>query len=117
LKAINKQALKKYVGRYIQVKQADGTVVKGKLVAVDNQRVYIKPLQRKKGKAVTSNWIIGLFLVGIVFVGLIAFWGWGGGGGCYKPCCGAPCNRPCGCKHRHHRRHHRRKKRYNSYAY
>jgi len=114
LKAISKSSLKQYVGRYIQVKQADGTVVKGKLVAVDNQRVYIKPVRNKKGKPVTSNWICGLFLIGIVFVGLIALWGWGGGGrGCYRPCCGAPCDRPCGCKRRHHRRH----KRYRRYAY
>lgn len=107
MKEISKSSLKQYVGRYIQVKQADGKIVKGKLVAVDRQRVYIKPVRSKKGKPVTSNWIIGLFLAGIIFVGLFAFWGWGGGGGCYKNCCGCPCNRPCGCRRRHHRRHHR----------
>lgn len=114
MRALNKSSLKKYVGRYIQIKQADGSVVKGKLVAVDHERVYIKPVRNKKGKPVTSNWIIGLFLLGIVFVGLIGVWAWswGGGGGCCRPCCGGPCNRPCGCERRRHRRH----RRYNRYA-
>lgn len=100
MKEINKASLKKYVGRYIQIKQANGSVVRGKLVSVDKDRVYIKPIRNRNGKQVTSNWIIGLFLLGIVFVGLIGFGVGFGVGRCFKPCCGIPCNRPCGCKRR-----------------
>lgn len=117
IRAINKSNLKQYVGRYIQVRQRDGSIVKGKLVAVENGRAYIKPIRNNKGKPVTSNWIIGLFLVGIVFVGLFAFWGaaWGGGG-CFKPCCGIPCHRECFCRHRRRHRRHRRVRRQFVYA-
>lgn|GEM_PF-1172188 len=118
IRAIKKSNLKQYIGQYIHVRQRDGSIVKGKLVAVNNGRAYIKPIRNSKGKPVTSNWIIGLFLVGIVFVGIAAFWGaaWGSGngwrgGGCYKRCCGAPCHRSCGCRHGRHRHHHGRRRR------
>ena len=116
IQAIRKTNLKNYIGQYIYVRQKDGSIVKGKLVAIDNERAYIKPIRKNKGKRVESNWIIGLFLAGIVFVGLAAFWGgaWGAGfgGRCFKRCCGIPCNRGCNCRHRRHGRHGYRHGRY-----
>lgn len=114
-KQIARENLKQYVGQYIYAVQADGTKVKGKLVSVDHERVYLKPISKSKGKKVQTNCLFGLFIVGVVAFGLLAwgFGGWGGGGGCCRPnrCC-CPSRERCRCKRRHGRRVRRRRRRH-----
>lgn len=117
MKTILKQDLKKYVGKYIYAVQPDGTKVKGKLVALDDERVFIKPLSKNKSKKVETKWLIGLFIAGVVLFGLLAI---GIAGSCGRGCCSC-CGRRncccpprrCGCERGHHRKHHRKHRRNN----
>lgn len=111
MKPIKHEQLKHYVGQYIYAEQKDGTKVKGKLVAVKDGRAYISPLRNKAGKEVQTNWIIGLFLLGVLFFGLIV-WSF-----CCCPgrigCCGRRSGfrrRRCCCGRFHHHKRGRRQR-------
>ena len=107
--SLTSKKLKKYIGKNIFVEKADGTRVEGKLVAVKNGNVYMKPITTNSpNKPVkTSFFFIGLWVIGIlalVAVGLLL----------WCACCGSRVHRHrrcrCGCRRRPYRarRPHRR---------
>lgn len=113
-----KKDFEQYVGQHIYVEKADGKKVKGKLIAVDGNRIFLVPLSTNKNKKVETKFIFCFFIIGIIAVGLLAF--------LVCSCCGARrggcgcgCSfrrrRPCGCNRcrgRNRRRRVHRRRRY-----
>lgn len=89
MKTLAKKDFEMYVGKHIYVEKADGTKIKGKLVAVDGKRIFLKPLSVDKDKKVETNFLFCLFFLGIIAVGLLAI--------AVCACCGARRGSGCGC--------------------
>jgi len=110
--SVSPDKVKEYIGKTVYIEQANGTRVEGKVVAVKNGKVYLKPLSGSPNKPVrTSFFFIGLWILGIIAIGLLLWCAccgsrvWGNRG------CGCGCRRPPYRARRPYRRHAYRKNR------
>lgn len=87
MRNVSKQEVRKLVGKSIYAVRQDGSVVTGKLVQVNKNKLIIAPLKKDKGKLVQTKAILPLVLFDLLAIGTLPFWGGGYGGGC---CYGGP---------------------------
>lgn len=87
MRNVSKQEVRKLVGKSIYAVRQDGSVVTGKLVQVNKNKLVIAPLKKDKGKLVQTKAILPLVLFDLLAIGTLPFWGGGYGGGC---CYGGP---------------------------
>lgn len=110
--SISSRNLKKYIGKNIYLDQANGKRIEGKLVAVKNGKVYLKPLKSSQSNkpVKTSFFFIGLWIIGILAVIGIGLLLW-------CACCGSRVygNRGCRCGCR--RRPYRARRPYRNHRY
>jgi len=116
VKNLAKKDFEQYVGKHIYIEKANGKKVKGKLVAVDGDRIFLAPLSVDNNKKVETNFLFCFFIFGIIAVGLLAFLVCSCCGARRSSGCGCGCGfqrrRPCGCNRcrRRKRRFHRRRR-------
>lgn len=87
MRNVSKQEVRKLVGKSIYALRQDGSVVTGKLVRINQNKLVIVPLKKDKGKLVQTKAILPLVLFDLLAIGTLPYWGAGYGGGC---CYGAP---------------------------
>lgn len=87
MRNVSKQEVRKLVGKSIYAVRQDGSVVTGKLVQVNKNKLVIAPLKKDKGKLVQTKAILPLVLFDLLAIGTLPYWGGGYGGGC---CYGGP---------------------------
>ena len=93
MRKVTKKQVRNLVGKSIYAVRQDGSVVRGKLVRVQGNTMYLAPIKKTRGKTVQTKFIFALALVSIVAIGALAFCGCGGGfgfGGCGGGCFGGP---------------------------
>jgi hypothetical protein len=87
MRNVSKQEVRKLVGKSIYAVRQDGSVVTGKLVRVQGNKLVVAPLKKDKGKLVQTKAILPLVLFDLLAIGTLPYWGGGYGGGC---CYGGP---------------------------
>ncbi|RCW42163.1 hypothetical protein [Paenibacillus prosopidis] len=87
MRNVSKQEVRKLVGKSIYAVRQDGSVVTGKLVHLNKNKLVIAPLKKDKGKLVQTKAILPLVLFDLLAIGTLPYWGGGYGGGC---CYGGP---------------------------
>ncbi|MFC5470593.1 hypothetical protein ACFPPD_18020 [Cohnella suwonensis] len=76
---ITRSQVNRLVGKEIKAMRKDGSVVTGKLVRVQGNRLVVEPAKSKK---VRTKAIIPLVLFDLLAIGTLdGGWGWGGGYG------------------------------------
>lgn len=80
MRHVTKRQARRLIGKSIYAVRKDGTVVKGKLIRIHQNKLIMAPLGRSKGKAVRTNFfLIPLLLFDLLVIGTLPFWGFGGG--------------------------------------
>lgn len=92
---VSKRQIRKLIGKSIYAVRQDGSVIRGKLIRVQGNTMYMAPIKKTRGKTVQTKFIFALALFSIVAIGALAFsgCGCGGFGGCGcggGGCCGGP---------------------------
>jgi len=93
-----KKDFEQYVGKHIYIEKANGKKVKGKLVAVEGNRIFLAPLSVDNNKKVETKFIFCFLIFGLIAVGLLAV--------LVCSCCGARRGSGCGCGCGFRRRRH-----------
>lgn len=97
---VSRKQVKRLIGKSIYAVKSDGSVVKGKLVRLSGNRLYLSSGKSSKGKTVhTKAFLFPLLLFDLLAIGTLGFWGggfgfgggWGGGCGCGVQSCGGGC--------------------------
>lgn len=98
---VSREQARKLLGKSVYAVKRDGSVVKGRLVRISGNRLYLSPGKSSKGKKVNIKaFLLPLVLFDLLAIGTLGFWGGGfgggfGGGGCCG--CGVPnCGGGCG---------------------
>ncbi|MFB9325233.1 hypothetical protein ACFFSY_04780 [Paenibacillus aurantiacus] len=81
MQRVTKEQARKLVGKTVYAVRKDGSVASGKLVRVSNNKLYLKPVGKDKGKKVKTKAILPLVLFDLLAIGTLPFWGAGFGGG------------------------------------
>ncbi|MBH5317380.1 hypothetical protein I6N90_06075 [Paenibacillus sp. GSMTC-2017] len=97
MRNVTRAQAKKLVGKSIFAMRKDGTVVKGKLLRIQGNKLIMAPIRGAKGKKVHTKWfLIPLLLFDLLAIGTLGFWGGGFGGG-FNGGFGGGFNGGCGC--------------------
>jgi len=90
MRKFTKKQVRNLVGKSIYAVRQDGSVVRGKLVRLQGNTMYLAPIRKSRGKKVQTKFIFALALFSIVAIGaLAAFSGCGCGGFGFGGCgCG-----------------------------
>ena len=80
MRKVTRKQVRKLIGKSIYAVRQDGSVVRGKLVQVQGDTMYLALIQKKRGKPVQTKFIFALALFSIVAIGALAFCGCGGFG-------------------------------------
>ncbi|MGI2294761.1 hypothetical protein [Paenibacillus sp. GXUN7292] len=83
MRKVSKKQVRKLIGKSIYAVRQDGSVVRGKLIRIQGNTMYVAPIKKSRGKTVQTKFIFALALFSIVAIGALAFSGCGCGGfGC-----------------------------------
>jgi|GEM_PF-201066 len=85
MRNVSEHEVRKLIGKTIYATRRDGSVVVGKLMRVDHNKLYVETVGNSKG--VQTRAILPLILFDLLAIGLFAGGGWGGGWGGGGKCC------------------------------
>lgn len=78
---ITKEQARKLAGKSIYAVRKDGSVVTGKLVRIQGNKLTLAPIGKDKGKSVKTKALLPLVLFDLLAIGTLPFFGAGFGGG------------------------------------
>lgn len=81
MQRVTKVQARKLVGKTVYAVRKDGSVASGKLVRVSDNKLFLKPVGKDKGKKVKTKAILPLVLFDLLAIGTLPYWGAGFGGG------------------------------------
>ncbi|GFN31085.1 hypothetical protein [Paenibacillus xylaniclasticus] len=85
MRNVSEQEVRKLIGQTIYATRRDGSVVVGRLMRVEDNKIYVETVGNSGG--VQTRAILPLILFDLLAIGLFTGggWGWGGGGKCCPP--------------------------------
>lgn len=99
MQRVSKELARKLIGKTVYAVRKDGSVASGKLVKIQQNKLYLRPTGSDKGKVVRTKAILPLVLFDLLAIGTLPYaygtfgggFGGGYGGGYGNKCCPQPC--------------------------